>query len=93
MRQSYLKYINFKWGQMVAENLGVSRQTVNDAKDELSNSANLSKIGHDRHLVREYYEETPDASYRAGSCRWRPRATDGGRPGLDRSEPVAVALD
>lgn len=35
-------------------------QTVVRAKDELANySTKLSKIGHARHLVREYYEENP----------------------------------
>lgn len=54
----------FETEEQVAEKLGVSQQTVNEAKKELANSTKLSKIGHARHLVRKYYEENPDASRR-----------------------------
>lgn len=47
----------------VAEKLGVSQKTVNDAKESLRNSSTLTKIPNSRHHVREYYEDNPDASY------------------------------
>lgn len=48
----------------VADELGVSRRPVKDAKNKLRNLGHMSQIPHSRHLAREYYEDNPDASYR-----------------------------
>lgn len=54
----------FETEEQVAEKLGVGRKTVTRAKDDLSRNGHLANIGHTRHLVREYYDENPDATYR-----------------------------